>query len=236
MNRIGLLLLALAFSAGVWALPPQIEVDRLLLQAKTALDANDYTQATASLAKAEKLGTKLPDNFYYHYGYALFKMDDIEKSRRMLERYLNETSTKGKFYREALETLNAVEKRSLEIEKIQQQKEAESRKARERQAQIDANWYTLPMAYPGYSARNRVKVNKVDGGYFYDDAPRFSMEEMEEKICPQLKSRFMNEEGPWAYFTNCRCDHAESGNYWDVTCYADTRSNWFLKKERQEKR
>ncbi|WP_157691529.1 hypothetical protein [Noviherbaspirillum autotrophicum] len=236
MKRIGLLLVALSFSAVALALAPEIEADRLLLQAKTALDANDYAQATASLAKAEKLGTKLPDTFYYHYGYALFKMDDIEKGRRMLERYLNETGTKGKFYREALETLNAVEKRSLEIEKIKQQKEAESRKASERQAQIDANWHTLPMAYPGYSARNRVKVHKVDGGYFYDDAPSFSMEEMADKICPQLKSRFMNEEGPWASFTNCRCDHTESGNNWDVTCYADTRSNWFLKKERQEKR
>lgn len=236
MKRISLLLLALAFSANVWALPPEIEVDRLLLQAKAALDESEYAQAIASLAKAEKLGTKLPDTFYYHYGFALFKIDDIEKSRRMLERYLDETGTKGKYYREALETLNAVEKRSLEIEKIKQQKDAELRKASERQAQIDANWYTLPMAYPGYSARNRVKVNKVDGGYFYDDAPSFSMEEMEAKICPQLKSRFMNEEGPWASFTNCRCDHAESGNNWDVTCYADTRSNRFLKKERQEKR
>ena len=48
MKRIGLLLLALAFSASVWALRPEIEVDRLLLQARAALDESQAEPTAAN--------------------------------------------------------------------------------------------------------------------------------------------------------------------------------------------
>ncbi len=101
------ILFASALSAH--ALPPQVEADRLLLQAKSALDAKDYAQARESLSKVEKLGVKLPDTFYYHYGRALASTGDFERAQSMLDKYLTLSGTKGKFYKEALVEMNNVE-------------------------------------------------------------------------------------------------------------------------------
>lgn len=102
-------ILLYVFSFGVLALPPSIEIDRLLLQAKAALDARDYALATESLTKAEKLSDKLPDTFYYHYGRAHAGNGKFEQGRDMLEKYLTLSGTKGKFYQEALVEINNIE-------------------------------------------------------------------------------------------------------------------------------
>ncbi len=109
MKWLVIFFVALFFSEATFALPPAVELDRLLLQAKSALDAKDYAQATESLSKAEKLGVKLPATFYYHYGLAYAGTGQLEKGHSMLEKYLELSGTKGKFYREALEELNKIE-------------------------------------------------------------------------------------------------------------------------------
>ena len=109
MKRLTSMLIALTLSANAWALPPEIELDRLLFQAKSALDARDYALATDSLMKAEKLPVKLPDTFYYHYGRASFGSGKFEQARDLLEKYLTLSGTKGKFYQEALVELNNIE-------------------------------------------------------------------------------------------------------------------------------
>ncbi len=109
MKRLTCMLIALILSANAWALPPEIELDRLLFQAKAALDTSDYALATESLMKAEKLSVKLPDTFYYHYGRASFGSGKFEQARDLLEKYLTLSGTKGKFYQEALVELNNIE-------------------------------------------------------------------------------------------------------------------------------
>jgi tetratricopeptide (TPR) repeat protein len=129
MKRIFSLLITLALSASAWALAPEIEMDRLLIQAKTALDASDYAQATESLSKAEKLGVKLPPTFYYHYGRAYAGTGKLEQGRDMLEKYLNMSGTRGKFYQEALVALNNIEstlrKREADAAALAEQKKIE---------------------------------------------------------------------------------------------------------------
>ena len=132
MKRLTSMLIALTLSANAWALPPEIEADRLLLKAKAALDASDYALATDSLMKAEKLPVKLPDTFYYHYGRASFGSGKLEQARDLLEKYLTLSGTKGKFYQEALVEMNnieaAIKKRDAEIEKRDADRVAEIKK------------------------------------------------------------------------------------------------------------
>jgi hypothetical protein len=149
MKRITFLLIIVTFSASAWALPPEIEMDRLLLQAKSALDNKDYALATVSLMKAEKLSVKTPDTFYYHYGIANAGNGKFEQGREMLEKYLTLSGTKGKFYKEALveinnielfivkrdtENLAAIKKRDADNLAAIKEKEAELESAREARA------------------------------------------------------------------------------------------------------
>ena len=82
------------------ALPPAVETDRLLLQAKTALDKADalsrdaassnrdqalkeqYALAASAFEKAEALGTKLPSSVPYHHGVALAGIGKLAQARR----------------------------------------------------------------------------------------------------------------------------------------------------------
>lgn len=135
MKKIYLMLFVATFALSAHALPPQVEADRLQLQAKSALDAEDYAQAAESLAKAEKLGVKLPDTFYFHYGRALAGTGDLDRAQSMLDRYLEHAGSKGKFYKEALVELN-------NIEAAQKQRAAEAdRKASliQRMSEIEPN-------------------------------------------------------------------------------------------------
>lgn len=117
MKRIYAVILLALLSFSAVALPPEIEADRLLIQAKTALDANDYDKALQSLAKAELLNVKMPETFYFHYGKAYNGAKKWAKAKAAYEKYLDQTGTRGKFYREALEGFNLADN---EVEKAEQ--------------------------------------------------------------------------------------------------------------------
>ena len=102
--------LVLALSAGTaLALPPAVELDRLLLHAKTALDAKAYAEATENLTKAQKLGIALPENFALSYATALNGMGKTDEAKRVLENYLNKHGTKGTSYKPVLALLVQIE-------------------------------------------------------------------------------------------------------------------------------
>lgn len=111
------LMFALLLSAAAWALPPQIEADRQLLQAKTALDANDYDTAIQSFGKAAALNVKMPDTFYFHFGKAYSGAKKWDKARAAYEQYLTQAGARGKFYREALEGFNQADLEWTKAEK-----------------------------------------------------------------------------------------------------------------------
>lgn len=109
MKKYGIALL-LALSAGTaLALPPAVELDRLMLHAKTALDANAYAEAAENLAKAQKLGIALPEDFAVSYATALNGMGKTDEAKRVLEAYLNKHGTKGASYKPALALLVQIE-------------------------------------------------------------------------------------------------------------------------------
>ncbi len=114
------LFLAALFSANAWALPPQVEADRLMLEVKTLMDAKDYAAAVKNFDKIASLKVRLPDTFNYHYGVALAGVGDWDRATRKLEQYLTESGSGGKFYKEALEKYNEAMRKSEEQKAVQE--------------------------------------------------------------------------------------------------------------------
>lgn len=107
-------LLAITLSSNLFALPPQVEMDKLALGAKTSIDEHKFGLALEKLEKMKSLNTKLPDTYWYHYGTVLLEIDDVKGAIAALDKYL-EQGQSAKFYKEALDKSNRAE----EIEKTQ---------------------------------------------------------------------------------------------------------------------
>ena len=67
-------------------LPPEIQVDILISAAKKDILAGKWKDAVQVLEDALKLGVKLPGEFHFHYGKALFKTGNYDESQPRLTR------------------------------------------------------------------------------------------------------------------------------------------------------
>ena len=123
---LSLCLVALGIAPAAHALPPAVETDRLLLEAKTALDKADalsrdaassgrdqaikeqYQRAASAFENAEALGTKLPSSVPYHHGVALAGIGKLTSARDLIGKYL-EQGTGTKFYADALAKYNQLD-------------------------------------------------------------------------------------------------------------------------------
>ncbi len=87
---------------------PSVEVrmDKLIISAKEKIVAERWEEAVKDFAKVMRVGVKLPDEFYFHYGLALFRTGDNNKSLVSLKRYLEFAGEKGKYYKKALALVN----------------------------------------------------------------------------------------------------------------------------------
>lgn len=104
-------------STQLFALPPQVEADRLGLAAKTAMETKDYKTAVEKLEAMQKLGVKLPDTFSYHYGVSLLETGRYKESLAMFDQYLSQGQG-AKFYKEALEKYNVAEEKDNESKQV----------------------------------------------------------------------------------------------------------------------
>ncbi|MFZ2889553.1 DUF1566 domain-containing protein, partial [Sulfuricurvum sp.] len=104
---------AILFSTQLLALPPQIEMDKLALGAKTDIDSKDFSSALEKLEKMKELNLKLPDTYWYHYGVALLELKKPKEAISAFDKYL-EQGQGAKFYKEALEKYIIAEK-SLKV-------------------------------------------------------------------------------------------------------------------------
>lgn len=102
------LLMTLAAGTAL-ALPPAVELDRLMLHAQTALEAGAFAEAADHLAKAQKLGLALPENFALNYATALNGLGKTAEAKGVLEKYLNKYGTRGPSYKPVLVLLVQIE-------------------------------------------------------------------------------------------------------------------------------
>jgi hypothetical protein len=109
MKQVRPLILALSLSAAslfAWALPPDMEADRLLLLVKAARDAQDYPTEVQHMEELGALNVALPDSYYYHYANALAHIKSERRAKAMYEKYLMVAGKNGKYYGDALAALN----------------------------------------------------------------------------------------------------------------------------------
>ncbi len=113
-----LLALWLACAPPAWAqLPPAIEADRLLQEAAAEMAKEkgiDWLKVVEALEAAEATRARMPENFQFHLGKALWyagqNETDVNAAVQRVERYLSTQGTAAKYYKEALDILSGVKR------------------------------------------------------------------------------------------------------------------------------
>lgn len=108
---IGLALLAAV--TGAAQLPPQVELDRLLLRAEQRIEAERYKEADAALEEAGRLaqaeGLELPDRIWFQRASLALALDRPPDAVKFVTRYLQGADRDADHYQEALELIERAE-------------------------------------------------------------------------------------------------------------------------------
>lgn len=91
------------------SLPPAIQADKFLLEAKKFIDEKNYLRAVTSLNQILALDVQPPTEFYYHHGKACCLGKSYEIAIASLTKYLMEAGNSGEFYSSALSYLSEAE-------------------------------------------------------------------------------------------------------------------------------
>ena len=122
----------LACEPGAQELPPEIQVDRLLVQAEREIEAGEPWSAVFTferiLAVCEEHGLEVPTEFWFRQAGVLQGAGLHERAVEASTRYLQEAGREGEHYRAALEILDAAEVGRAEARRA----EARARAAAER--------------------------------------------------------------------------------------------------------
>ncbi len=106
--KLNLLIIILGLSfVSVAALPPDMQVDRYLVQAEKALKDEDYDKAVKAMDKImalkEQHNLELPIEFYFKYAKVLLKSaTKVDEAFAAIEHYLTTTGKNSANYFEAL--------------------------------------------------------------------------------------------------------------------------------------
>ena len=94
-------------------LPPEMQVDRLLVQAAREIDGGEHWSAVVTferiLAVSEEHGLEIPAEFWFRQAGVLQGAGLHERAIEASTRYLQEAGREGEHYRAALELLDAAE-------------------------------------------------------------------------------------------------------------------------------
>ena len=121
-KRSILILFLLGFFTVVSAqLPPEIMVDKHLIEAEQLHAAKDYAGAFNVMEKIIALQKEhsltLPDEFHFKYARVALSADSIKIALDSVTRYLSATGREGQFYKEALALLLEIEGTQINAEK-----------------------------------------------------------------------------------------------------------------------
>ena len=115
--------LAFFSSTAAAQLPPEIMVDRYMVQSERLMNEKDYKAALEAMEKIVALQKEhdltLPGEFDFKYARVLLSAGSVETAIDAVSRYLVEEGKAGDFYRQALELLDEAEKEQAEQEKAQ---------------------------------------------------------------------------------------------------------------------
>ena len=95
-------------------LSSEVQVDVLMKAAKIDLEAERWIGAVESFEKATKIGVKLPGEFHFLYGKALFKTGSYERALSSLTNYLTLAGRDEEFYEKAVTLVVIAENKQKE--------------------------------------------------------------------------------------------------------------------------
>ena len=111
-------------------LPPEIQVDRYILQAERAIQEQDYLGAKTAMDKIlelqEQHDWELEEKFFFRYADVAERLGFHEMAVKFLTQYLTVAGQDGEFYREALELLDEAEAAAEEARRIARRIAAEA--------------------------------------------------------------------------------------------------------------
>ena len=111
--RGGIGLALLAAVTGTAQLPPQVELDRLLLRAEQRIDEERYEEAVAALEEAGRLaqaeGLELPDRIWFRRASLAMAMERPADAVKFVTRYLQGADRDTDHYEDALELIEEAE-------------------------------------------------------------------------------------------------------------------------------
>ena len=130
------LCLALPVVGMALQLPPEIEVDRYLLQAEEQIEKQDFRAAKEAMDRIlelrEQHDLELPEEFFFRYAHVLERVEQYDEAIKFATRYLTLAGRDGAHYRDALQVLNSAEAAKRRAEERQQQAQARVEAARRR--------------------------------------------------------------------------------------------------------
>ncbi len=97
-------------AAVAFALPPEIEADRLLMAAEQELSQSDFESARQYLERIKALGVELPVEFYRLYGEVLYQAEELDLAQQNLEKYVTLINKDNEHYKPVLSRLTDIEK------------------------------------------------------------------------------------------------------------------------------
>ena len=118
---IGLALLAAV--TGAAQLPPQVELDRLLLRAEQRIDEERYGEAATALEEADRLaqaeGLALPDGIWFRRASLALTLERPADAVKFVTRYLQGAGRDAAHYRDALELIDKAEAQVVRKEVVE---------------------------------------------------------------------------------------------------------------------
>lgn len=116
-------MLALLSCSSVWALPAEMEADRLILAAEEKLSDQNYDAARGYLDRIEALKVTPAPRFYYLAGQIAFHYGELAKANELLARYVEEAGREAEFYEDALRKITQIEEQRDSREAVSQSRD-----------------------------------------------------------------------------------------------------------------
>ena len=118
ITRVGFGIWLGCFTAAAAQLPPDVMVDKYLLQARMLSEEKDHAGALEAMDQIVSLQKKhdltLPEEFSFQYAQTALASGAVQAAIESANRYLTAAGREGKYYREALELLVKAERRLQE--------------------------------------------------------------------------------------------------------------------------
>ena len=145
-------------ASSAWALPPEIESDRLVFAGKSKIAEKNYEEARAYLDRVEPLGIKPSSEFYWLFGQVLFHEGQYQDAKERIEQYLESDGKESEYYEAALLMLTRIEGQLAD--------KKEQIETKEKTRQFAQQWeekVSLPESKPGDAYDAKVNALYLGG-------------------------------------------------------------------------